>query len=144
MQKRQRNCIKSDRLHLNGHTQDRNFLIYLGAIILTKRMGRRKRYPSRKKTDSSSFRTMSCEDLIGKTIRFRDRIQCWECDETDPYETCPNIDNPDSCPQKDYAVKVEKVTISRGRGETLYTINEDYEFPAGGLWRAVRLGGKTG
>lgn len=140
MRIRQRNCTKLDRQHLSGHTQDRNFLIYLGAIILTRRMSRRKRYPSRKKMDSSSFRTMTCEDLIGRTIRFRDRIQCYECDEPDPYEMCPDIGNPDNCPKKDYEVKVQKVSVSRVKGETIYTINDDYEFPAGDFWKVVRIG----
>ena len=72
--------------------------------------------------DSSSFRTMTCDDLIGKTIRFRDRIQCYECDEPDPYEMCPDIGNPDNCPKKDYEV------------------NDDYEFPAGDFWKVVRIG----
>ena len=50
--------------------------------------------------DSSSFRTMTCDDLIGKTIRFRDRIQCYECDEPDPYEMCPDIGKPGQLPEK--------------------------------------------
>lgn len=90
--------------------------------------------------DSSSFRAMTCEDLIGRTIRFRDRIQCYECDEPDPYEVCPDIDNPDNCPKKDYEVKVQKVSVSRVKGETIYTINDDYEFPAGDFWKVVRIG----
>ena len=87
--------------------------------------------------DSDSSRTMNCEELIGRTIHFRDRIQCWECDEPDPYEICPDIDN---CPKKDYKVKVKKISLSRVRGETIYTINDDYEFPAGDFWKVVRIG----
>lgn len=89
--------------------------------------------------DSDSFRTVNCEDLIGRTIRFRDRIQCWECDEPDPYEICTDIDNPDNCPKKDYKVKIEKISLSRARGETIYTINDDNEFPAGDFWKVVRI-----
>ena len=90
--------------------------------------------------DSSSFRTMTCEDLIGRTIHFRDRIQCYECDEPDPYEVCPDIDTPDNCPKKDYEVKVQNVSVSRVKGETIYTINDDYEFSAGDFWKVVRIG----
>lgn len=42
--------------------------------------------------------------------------------EPDPYEICPDIDNPDNCPKKDYKVKIEKISLSRVRGETIYTI----------------------
>lgn len=90
--------------------------------------------------DSVSSRTMRCEELLGRTIRFRDRIQCWECDEPDPYEICPDIDNPDNCPKKDYKVKIEKISLSRVRGEIIYTINDDYEFHAGDFWKVVRIG----
>lgn len=143
MQKGQRSCTKLGRLHLRRHIPDRNFMIYLGVIILTKKMGRRRNASRRKRPAASGSSQMMkgiCEDLIGRTIRFHDRIQCYQCDVADPYVVCPNIDNPTDCPQKEYKIMVEKVSVSREVGKNVYTINDDYDFPAEDFWRMVRVG----
>ena len=66
--------------------------------------------------------------VIGKTFYFVDRADCCGCYRHDSLKNCPDYDNPDACPLKIVAVRIDSVGYYRV-GRRLYcSINDRYEF----------------
>lgn len=66
--------------------------------------------------------------LIGRTIEFRERIPCCECENYDSYELCPHMIGPSDCPQKMYSITVETVAYEKHGARKVCIINDSYEF----------------
>ena len=82
---------------------------------------------------------IGCESLLETTIHFKDRVPCYQCELADPTELCPDIDNPADCPQKEYTVKVNRVSCYKVKGKIMYQINGAYEFSVDEIQRNVKI-----
>ena len=75
------------------------------------------------------------EKLLGKTIELTAPMQCWECEQVELEEICPNRDERARCRRRNYRIQVTSILYSDWSGKPAVFINGWYRFTAGEITR---------
>ena len=75
------------------------------------------------------------EELLGKEIELTATMQCWECEQVEQEEICPNWEARGRCGRRDYRLQVTSILYSDWSGKPAVFINGWYRFTAGEITR---------